>query len=86
MLIPVGAKIGEEASTLAGKLPEALKEDPLSRFPLPAWLEQWRPRMTEFRLLGPLAPASPPGAGAAEPVVGGLGRFARPRRGPVPDL
>jgi len=48
VLIPVGAKIGEEASTLAGKLPEALKEDPLSRVPLPAWLEQWRPRMTEF--------------------------------------
>jgi predicted PurR-regulated permease PerM len=48
VLIPVGAKIGEEASALAGKLPEALKEDPLSRVPLPAWLEQWRPRMTEF--------------------------------------
>src|SRR6476659_10230125 len=48
VLIPVGAKIGGEASALAGKLPEALKEDPLSRVPLPAWLEQWRPRMTEF--------------------------------------
>ena len=48
VLIPVGAKIGEEASTLAGRLPEALKEDPLNRVPLPAWLEQWRPRMTEF--------------------------------------
>ena len=48
VLIPVGAKIGEEASMLAGKLPEALKEDLLSRVPLPAWLEQWRPRMTEF--------------------------------------
>ena len=48
VLIPVGAKIGEEASTLAGKLPEALKGDPLSRVPLPAWMEQWRPRVTEF--------------------------------------
>lgn len=48
VLIPVGAKIGEEASMLAGRLPEALKGDPLSRLPLPAWLEQWRPRMTEF--------------------------------------
>jgi len=48
VLIPVGAKIGEQASALASRLPEALKEDPLSRFPLPAWLETWRPRVTEF--------------------------------------
>jgi predicted PurR-regulated permease PerM len=48
VLIPVGAKIGEQASALASRLPEALKEDPLSRFPLPAWLETWRPRLTEF--------------------------------------
>jgi len=48
ILIPVGAKIGEQASALAGRLPEALKEDPLSRFPLPAWLEAWRPRLTDF--------------------------------------
>jgi predicted PurR-regulated permease PerM len=48
VLIPVGAKIGEQASMLAHRLPEALKEDPLSRFPLPAWLETWRPRLTEF--------------------------------------
>jgi predicted PurR-regulated permease PerM len=48
ILIPVGAKIGEEAATLAGRLPEALKEDPLSRVPLPAWLETWRPRLTEL--------------------------------------
>jgi predicted PurR-regulated permease PerM len=48
VLIPLGAKIGEQASTLARRLPEALKEDPLSRFPLPAWLETWRPRLTEF--------------------------------------
>ncbi|HSP68456.1 MAG TPA: AI-2E family transporter [Bryobacteraceae bacterium] len=48
VLIPVGARIGEEASALAGRLPEALKADPLSRMPLPAWLEAWRPRMTGF--------------------------------------
>jgi len=48
VLIPVGAKIAEQASTLAHRLPEALKEDPLSRFPLPEWLETWRPRLTEF--------------------------------------
>ena len=48
ILIPVGAKIGEEASALASRLPGALKEDPLGRFPLPLWLETWRPRLTEF--------------------------------------
>ena len=48
ILIPVGAKIGEQASALAGRLPDALKEDPLSRVPLPQWLEAWRPRLTEF--------------------------------------
>ena len=48
VLIPVGAKVGEQASALASRLPAALKEDPLSRFPLPAWLETWRPRVTEF--------------------------------------
>ncbi|MCU1336456.1 MAG: hypothetical protein JWO19_2037, partial [Bryobacterales bacterium] len=48
VLIPVGAKIGEQASALAGRLPDALKEDPLSGVPLPAWLEAWRPRLTDF--------------------------------------
>lgn len=48
ILIPVGAKIGEQAAALASRLPDALKEDPLSRFPLPSWLETWRPRLTEF--------------------------------------
>jgi predicted PurR-regulated permease PerM len=48
VLIPVGAKIGEQASMLAGRLPDAIRQDPLSRLPLPAWLETWRPRLTEF--------------------------------------
>jgi predicted PurR-regulated permease PerM len=48
VLIPVGAKIGEQASALARRLPAALQEDPLSRLPLPAWLETWRPGVTEF--------------------------------------
>jgi predicted PurR-regulated permease PerM len=48
VLIPVGAKIGEQASTLASRLPEALKNDPLARLPLPAWMETWRPSVAEF--------------------------------------
>jgi len=48
VLIPVGAKIAEQASALAGRLPDVLKEDPLSGVPLPVWLEAWRSRLTEF--------------------------------------
>jgi len=48
VLIPVGTKIGEQAAALAGRLPGALQGDPLSRVPLPAWLEASRPRLTEF--------------------------------------
>ena len=48
ILIPVGARVGEEAAVLAGRLPDALKSDPLSNFPLPGSLEAWRPRLTEF--------------------------------------
>jgi len=48
VLIPIGAKIGEQAAALAGRLPGALQEDLLSRVPLPAWLETWRPSLTEF--------------------------------------
>ena len=48
VLIPVGTKIGEQASALAIRLPDALKSDPLNRFPLPGWLEEWRPRLTDF--------------------------------------
>ena len=47
VLIPVGARIGEQAAALAGKLPEALRQDPLSHLPLPSWLEQVRPYLTD---------------------------------------
>lgn len=48
VLIPIGAKIGEQASALAARLPDALKGDPLGHFPLPGWLEAWRPQLTDF--------------------------------------
>jgi predicted PurR-regulated permease PerM len=47
VLIPVGAKIGEQAAALASKLPDALQQDPLGRLPLPWWLEQFRPDLTD---------------------------------------
>jgi|HubBroStandDraft_6_1064221.scaffolds.fasta_scaffold114715_2 predicted PurR-regulated permease PerM len=48
ILVPVGAKIAEQATALASRLPDALQGDLLSRVPLPAWLEAGRPRLTEF--------------------------------------
>lgn len=82
ILIAIGAKIGEQASALAGKLPEALKGDPISRLPLPAWLEQWRPRLAEFvhaqtagfddnvlPLLNKIGPGILTGLGSLLPIV-----------------
>ena len=46
-MIQLGARIGEQATLLAGKLPQAMQqEDPLKDFPLPAWLEPARERVT----------------------------------------
>jgi predicted PurR-regulated permease PerM len=45
--IPIGSRIGEEAAGLASKLPAAIQEDPLSKLPLPAWLEAARPRLNQ---------------------------------------
>jgi predicted PurR-regulated permease PerM len=81
-LIPIGAKIGEQASALARRLPDVFREDPLSRVPLPAWLEVWRPRLTEFLreqtmgigdkilpMIKDLGPEILAGLGALAPVV-----------------
>jgi predicted PurR-regulated permease PerM len=43
----VGSRIGEEAAGLASRLPEAMKEDPLARLPLPAWLEPAREKVNQ---------------------------------------
>jgi predicted PurR-regulated permease PerM len=48
LLIPIGSKIGEQAASLAARLPEALKQDPLAHLPLPGWLEVARPRLTDL--------------------------------------
>jgi predicted PurR-regulated permease PerM len=48
VLVPVGAKIGDQASTLAARLPDAMKSDFLTRIPLPSWLETWRAQITVF--------------------------------------
>lgn len=48
LLISVGSRIAEEASVLAGRLPDALKQDPIGSLWLPSWLEPSRPRLAEL--------------------------------------
>lgn len=48
VLILIGSKIGEQAASLASRLPAALQQDPLAHIPLPRWLEDVRPRLTEM--------------------------------------
>jgi predicted PurR-regulated permease PerM len=79
VLIPVGAKIGEQASALAARLPTAFQEDWLSRVPLPAWLEVWRPRLTEFlkeRTTGIGDKILPVLSGLGPGILAGLGNLA----------
>ncbi len=46
-LISVGSRIGEQAASLAARIPELLhQQDPFSRLPLPSWFEFARPRLT----------------------------------------
>jgi len=48
VLIPIGSIIGEQAANLAARLPAAIQQDPLAHLPLPSWLEEVRPRLTEL--------------------------------------
>ncbi len=48
ILIPIGSRISDEAAALAQKLPQALQNDPLGNFPVPRWLEPFRPEVTSF--------------------------------------
>lgn len=45
VMIPLGSAIAEDAASLARRLPDVLKEDPLGRLPLPGWLEPIRARL-----------------------------------------
>ncbi len=47
ILIPVISEVGQQAATLAGRLPEALQKDPLEHIPLPSWLEDRRATLTQ---------------------------------------
>ena len=41
------SRVLEYMNQLAGRLPEALQNDPLGRIPLPEWLEDQRPALTQ---------------------------------------
>jgi predicted PurR-regulated permease PerM len=43
----IGSAIGEEAASLASRLPDAIREDALGRLPLPTWLEPARDRVNQ---------------------------------------
>ena len=45
IMIPLGSAIAEDAASLARRLPDLLKDDPLERLPLPSWLEPIRARL-----------------------------------------
>jgi predicted PurR-regulated permease PerM len=45
--ILIGARIAEQATGLAGRLPQAIEEDPLGHLPLPRWLEPARAKVNE---------------------------------------
>lgn len=76
--IPISSRISEEAATLANKLPDALKSDPISRLPMPKWLEPLRPQLTSavHSRLGNLGETAGPMLGkAGSQIIGGLGNL-----------
>jgi predicted PurR-regulated permease PerM len=48
VLIAIGSRIAEQAAVLAGRLPDALKQDPMGSIWLPSWLEPARGRIAEL--------------------------------------
>jgi len=78
VLIPIGSKIGEEAASLAAGLPAAIQQDPLAHLPLPAWLEQVRPRLNEIlraRMRELDQSVLPMLSSAGEHILSGLGNL-----------
>jgi predicted PurR-regulated permease PerM len=75
-MIPLGSRISDEAAALASRLPDALKGDPLANLPIPHWLEQWRPEITQYvhaRLLDLGNAAGPMLTAASGHILTGIG-------------
>src|SRR5690348_4518340 len=69
-------KIGEQAAALAGRLPDALKSDPLANVPLPHWLEPARAKLNEMvttRLEDLGKDILPVLSGAGREILNGIG-------------
>src|SRR5258708_5409185 len=47
-MIPLGSRVSSEAATLANRLPDVLKGDPLEHLPVPQRFESMRPEVTAF--------------------------------------
>ncbi len=48
IMIPLGSRISEEASSLAARLPQVLSGDPLANLPIPKSFEPLRPQLTSI--------------------------------------
>jgi predicted PurR-regulated permease PerM len=46
--ILIGSTIVQQASTLASRIPETIRSNPLERIPLPSWLEEERDTINQF--------------------------------------
>ena len=69
-------KIGEQAAALAGRLPDALKNDPLAHIPLPSWLEPARSKLNDMivaRLEDLGKDILPMLTGASKEILSGIG-------------
>ncbi len=78
--IPLGSALGEDARSLAEKLPNAVGADALQRFPLPAFLEPARGRIVAeltTRLEQLETNAFPLLGGAFEHLITGIGALGR---------
>jgi predicted PurR-regulated permease PerM len=78
LAIPLGSKIGNEAVSLASRLPSAMQSDPLSQVPVPAWLEGQREQVNNFirdRLQQLTQNVVPMLSAAGEQVLLGLGNL-----------
>jgi predicted PurR-regulated permease PerM len=75
-MIPLSSRVSDEAAALASRLPDALKGDPLANLPIPRWLEQYRPEITQYlhaRMLDLGNAAGPMLTSASGHILTGIG-------------
>jgi predicted PurR-regulated permease PerM len=78
-MIPLGSRVSSEAATLANRLPDVLKSDPLAHLPVPQRYESMRPEVTAFvhdRLDELTAKIGPLLTQASTKIITGVGAVA----------